>query len=381
MKKHKFGFILPPGERFTGASAVNRDIFQSIKGELKAKAIVADTDEFYKIHIVGSLLNYFTNYKEANKYEYVMGTSFATLPFVHSSKIVQHFHSVDTGSYDNVLSAIKKQTRNERKVMLRWLNFFDGIFEEDLSQIDNRKLISEATESVCAKMSKKIIAVSPSVKEQLIKLFGIEPNKIEVILNGIPGYWFEKSPVDFISETSVVFPTRINYTTYTFLEKGQDRAFEILSQVTIPKFVYVNFGTMKEEIRETYKKVIENKSKSNLIVGLNREQLQREYKAGQIFLSTSRTEACQLTLIEAMTSKLCPITYPVGIASTIIKNGVNGYVVHSVEEAVKMINKLKGDQNLREKIGHNAYKTAIQNFTMSDMIKKYKSTLKNILKD
>ena len=381
MAKHKFGFILPPGERFTGASAVNRDIYNSIKDDFDIRTIVADTEEYYKVHIVGSLLNYFTNYQFSKDYEYVMGTSFATLPFIHTAKVIQHFHSIDTGSYDNVLSSIENHTKNENKAMSRWLKLFDGIFEEDLDHIQNRKSISEATESVCAKFSKKVIAVSPSVKEQLISMWGIEPKKIEVILNGIPDYWFERSPNKYVDETSIMFPTRINYTTYTFLEKGQDRALEILSKVDLPKYVFLNFGTMKESSQRIYTKVIEEKSKSELVVGLNREQLQKRYKAGQIFLSTSRTEACQLTLIEAMASRNCPVTYPIGIAPAIIKNGYNGYIVNSVRDAVKIINKLKKNPKLREKIGENARKTALDGFTMTKMLDQYKKTLSKIIKD
>jgi hypothetical protein len=105
--KNKFGFILPPGERFTGASAVNRDIYNYLKDKIDITPIYPDTDYFYKIHIVGSLLNYFSLYKEASKYEYVMGTSFATLPFVKDSKIIQHFHSVDTAHIWRSLTLLK----------------------------------------------------------------------------------------------------------------------------------------------------------------------------------------------------------------------------------------------------------------------------------
>jgi glycosyltransferase involved in cell wall biosynthesis len=381
MAKNKFGFILPPGDRFTGASAVNRDIYNNIKDEIDIKTIVADTEEYYKIHFVGSLLNYFTNYRFSKDYEYVMGTSFATLPFIYDAKVIQHFHSVDTGSYDNVLTSISDQAPAEHKSMERWVDYFKEVFEEKLDGIENRKAISEATESVCAKLSKIILAVSPSVKEQIVRLFDVDPRKIKVILNGIPDYWFDRSPAKYSDKTAIMFPTRINYTTYTFLEKGQDRAFEILSDVDAPKYVFLNFGTMKKTAQERYREVIEEKTKSELVVGLNREQLQSKYKAGYIFLSTSRTEACQLTLIEAMASRSCPVTYPIGIAPTIIKNGYNGYIVNSTDEAIEKINLLISKPWLRKKIGENAYNTAKRSFTMQKMLDSYRLTIKEIIND
>lgn len=380
MLKNKFGFILAPSNRLTGALELNKDIFNSLSEELNIKAIIPDTDYYYQVHIVGSLLNYFSLYKEATKYEYVMGTSFATLPFIQSSKIIQHFHSVDTGSYLNVLNSLKSQNQTENKITDKWLKVFNDVFEENVENINQRLEISKATESICARESIKIIAVSPSVKKQLIELFGLEKEKIEVILNGIPNYWFERSKKDFVKESSVVYTTRANYLTYTFLEKGQDRAYEILQNVKIPKKVYIHFGTLKEESRDLYKKLFKKELKTDLIAGLDRKGLQKDYQPGQIFISTSRTEACQLTLIEAMASKMVPVSYPIGIAPYVIKNGLNGYLINSVNEAVEKINFLANNPALREKIGNKALETAKANFTFDKMIEQYRKLLKSIIK-
>lgn len=377
---NKFGFILPPGSRFTGASALNRDIYNYLKKEIDISALKPDTDFYYKVHIVGSLLNYFSLYKVADQYEYIMGTSFATLPFLNKAKIIQHFHSIDTASYKNVLESIKKQNKKEKKVMDRWLNLFDNIFEEKIEDILPRLVISEATESVCAQNAEKIIVVSPVVKTQLVKLFKIKSDKIKVILNGIPDYWFDNEKTDFVEKTSIVFPTRINYTMYTFLEKGQDRAFEILSKIDIPKKIYLHFGTCTEEFKKRYQKIIMDKTSAKIINDMNREMLQKEYQPGQILLSTSRTEACQLTLIEGMASKMIPVTYPIGIAPYVIKNGENGYIVNSAKEAIAIIKKLNNDSMLRKKIGQNARKTAEKYFTFDKMINQYSNILKQIIK-
>lgn len=375
MAKNKLGFILPPGKRFTGASALNRDIYSNLKKEINMTPVFPDTDKYYQVHVVGSLLNYFTTYGQGKDCEYMMGTSFATLPFIFTHKVIQHFHSIDTGSYQNVLDSLRNSSNDDRLIVEKWLKNFEGVFEEDLNQIVNRQSISQATESFCASNSQKIIAVSPEVKKQLIKLFGIKASKIDVILNGIPDYWFELSKNEFSETADVLFPTRINYTQYTFLEKGQDRAFEILSRIKNNKKVFVNFGTLKEELRIKYQQVITNKTKSSLNSGLDRLGLQAEYKPGQIFLSTSRTEACQLTLIEAMASKMCPVTYGVGIAPDVIKNGVNGYVVNSVNQAVEIINELSKNPQKRQEIGLNAFKTANKQFRFDRMIGQYKNVL------
>ena len=107
--KKKIGFIFPPGGRLTGASGVNKNIFEELKKEFELEKIIPDTDYYSKVHVVGSLLNYFTLYKERNNYDYVLGISFATLPFVSTTKVIQHFHSLDAGSFYNVLNSINNK--------------------------------------------------------------------------------------------------------------------------------------------------------------------------------------------------------------------------------------------------------------------------------
>lgn len=59
--------------------------------------------------------------------------------------------------------------------------------------------------------------------------------------------------------------------------------------------------------------------------------------AGSILLVTSRYEGFSLSLIEGMSQGLIPVTFGVGVAPEIIINGVNGYIVDSLDEAIHRI--------------------------------------------
>ena len=91
--------------------------------------------------------------------------------------------------------------------------------------------------------------------------------------------------------------------------------------------------------------------------------------AGSILLVTSRYEGFSLSLVEGMSQGLIPVSFAVGVASEIIENGVNGYIVSSIYEAEEVIAKLLADTELRREISNNARKTA-ENFRSDILVKK-----------
>src|SRR3972149_11821428 len=82
--------------------------------------------------------------------------------------------------------------------------------------------------------------------------------------------------------------------------------------------------------------------------------------AGGIVIITSRYEGFSLSLIEAMSQGLVPISFSVGIASEIIRNGENGFIVHTIEDAKEKIKLLLNDAALRHRLALAARETAKQ---------------------
>ncbi len=60
---------------------------------------------------------------------------------------------------------------------------------------------------------------------------------------------------------------------------------------------------------------------------LEREKLARVYRALDLFWVTSRIEGGPAPLLEAMSSGVCCLTTPVGIAEEVVENGRNGFLV------------------------------------------------------
>jgi glycosyltransferase involved in cell wall biosynthesis len=81
---------------------------------------------------------------------------------------------------------------------------------------------------------------------------------------------------------------------------------------------------------------------------------------GSILFLSSRYEGFSLSLIEAMSQGLVPISFPVGVAPEIIKNGENGFLVESEKEAEERARELLEDNEKRLKMAAGAKQTTEQ---------------------
>ncbi|MBS3163656.1 glycosyltransferase family 4 protein [Candidatus Woesearchaeota archaeon] len=83
-------------------------------------------------------------------------------------------------------------------------------------------------------------------------------------------------------------------------------------------------------------------------------------QAMDVYVLPSLTETSSLSTLEAMSAGLPVISTPVGAISDYIYNENNGLLfdVKDVDTLVRLIVKLYGDKELREKLGRNARKTA-----------------------
>ena len=278
-----------------------------------------------------------------------------------------------------VIESIENESEREKKTRNKWQGTLRKFLTEPFESVLPRFEILKPTEKACIDGAENIIVVSSLVKKQIVDFFHVDPSKICVINNAIPDYWFSESSDAFSDTPWIIFTSRADSSVYSFLEKGHDRAFQILSEVSWEKKIYLHFGTINES--ETYCQVVQENTGAEVVTGCKREELQKKYRAGDIFLATSRTESFMLTLIEAMASKMVPIAYPVGIAPDLIKNGENGYIVNSPGEAVEIVKKLQNDFDLRKKIALCAYDSVREAFRFERMISEYQSLVSEILKN
>jgi len=360
-----------------GSASINRQIFEALKDEFQISQISPETLYYHRLPIVGIMFNYFTLYERRLDFDYIIATTYAGLPFLEGNHLIEIFHGVDTAA---ILTARKALDSGSSKgsILSKWLKITEGLFTEKLEDFVALEAVSKVTEGICAQKAEHVFAVSNAVKKDLVELFGIDQSKVKVIPNGIADYWFEEQ-VPF-SDFGIIYPTRFDYRVFTFLVKGQDRMLEILSRVgPMPKYIYSKFSKIvPKDFQNKMKKIIKKNTGAKVIDNLHAKDLKKNYHPGYVMLSTSRYEACQLNLLEGMASKLIPVTYPVGIAPDVIRQGQNGFIVNNEKEAVEVIEYLRDKPEVRERIALNAYKTAKKLFAFDRMISEYRKTFKRI---
>jgi glycosyltransferase involved in cell wall biosynthesis len=120
--------------------------------------------------------------------------------------------------------------------------------------------------------------------------------------------------------------------------------------------------------RKQMEQTVKQKKLSNVIftgyIG-DKTHLHAFYERADIFVSPSMWEGFGLTILEAMITKTPVIASNHGGILSIIKHNVNGFLVsiRSVKDLAKSVNLLLEDEELRKKIGNEAYKTVLEYFT------------------
>ncbi|MDD3292692.1 MAG: glycosyltransferase family 4 protein [Candidatus Pacebacteria bacterium] len=291
--------------------------------------------------------------KDISKYDLVQGTTYTPLPFLASNGIavISHFGSTTQGFLDCTPLAknINKETQKiwyelrEKKIVE--LNVKTRRPMRDIAEI----------EKYVAKRAKKVIAVSENVKKELIAMNVPEEN-IEVVHNAIEDYWFEENNNPIIEEPRIVFLGRLGRDSFTLKLKGADRLIHLYKK--FPK-------TKKTTICMTTNKKLKDYLKSSLgehdlFVNFKKDLIPNILKnlKGSILFLPSRYEGFSLSLIEGMSQGLIPVTYPVGVAPEIIRDGANGYLVNSQKEAITRIESLFANKKLRQYMSEKAKETA-----------------------
>lgn len=375
MSEKKHGFVLAAKGRVTGALLINELIFKYLKKYINISSIRTKTDFYYQIQgKIGYILNFMTNYQFSDDFDKVIATNVACLPFLQKAQVLCVFHSVDSANQSIILGALKNV--RERKQIDKWTNK-SKLFEVDVEGLSEDYELLRQTEKFVAHKSCNIIAVSDKVKENLIKEFKIPSKKVKVILNGIDDSWFNPSPPK--DKPSLVFSSRVNDQMSNFLIKGVDRVMEIFSKSSFDKKIFLHVGNLSKSKQRHIKNYFSQNALASVAINLSREQLSKEYYQADIFLAASRAEACQLTLIEAMASGMVPVCFGAGIVDKYIRDGKNGFIVKTTEEAIERINLLYQNDQVRLKLSEAAVQTVRDNFRITKMLESYKQEVSKFI--
>jgi trehalose synthase len=155
--------------------------------------------------------------------------------------------------------------------------------------------------------------------------------------------------------------------------QGVIQAFKLArKEVNCTLVLLGNVATDDPEGEEVYKSLLD--SREERIIILSRQDgalvnaLQRR---AAVVLQKSLREGFGLTVAEAMWKGTPVIGGNVGGIRYQIKDGVNGFLVSSIEEAAERIVQLVQDKELREQMGQKAKETVRQQFLLTRYLEQY----------
>ena len=228
-------------------------------------------------------------------------------------------------------------------------------------------------EKTIAKVYSRFIAVSHSTKEALVKRFGLNPDKITVIYNGID--LTKYTPGSKNLSPTILWVGRIKK--YKNLDHLL-RAYQIVKR-RIPESQLVIIGTGDQE--DAMKRLAKSlKLRDVYFLGrVSEEEKIKWMRETWLIVSTSSIEGWGITILEAAACKTPAVAYNVPGLKDSVKHMETGLLVElgNIDELVRAIRHLLIDSNLRSELAENAYRYA-QGFSWEKTVESFIKTIKRL---
>lgn len=377
----KIAFIHNEKKIGTGAHYINDLISLKLKDSgIKMKNFYPGTSLDTPVHLNGlKNILFFHSLLEKKKdiltYDVIQGTTYTPLPFLHEDiPVISHFGSTTQGFLDSTPRA----NQLEPKLQKIWRRLKEEKAIKELNIKTRRPLrdIAEIEQYVASKAD-AVVATSIKVKNELIQT-GIPEEKIHLIHNAIEDYWFENHRPEPVSNPTIVFLGRMGHDAFNLKLKGIDRLIHLYLNFKDVKKVTVGMTPNKKLISW----FLDNIPNHSFFANLKKDRIPEVIKnlRGSILFIPSRYEGFSLSLVEGMSQGLVPVVFDVGVASEIIENGKNGFIVSTQEEAIEKAQLLILDKKLRKKCSLRAEQT-VQQFSSSHIAQKLITVYEKVSKN
>ncbi len=155
--------------------------------------------------------------------------------------------------------------------------------------------------------------------------------------------------------------------------EGVIKAFQLArKEVDCTLVLLGNVATDDPEGEDVYRSLLNSREERIIILSRQDGALVNALQCrAAVVLQKSIREGFGLTVAEAMWKKTPVIGGNVGGIRYQIENGVNGFLVSTIEEAAERIVQLVKDRELQEHLGQNARETVRQRFLLTRLLEQY----------
>lgn len=254
--------------------------------------------------------------------------------------------------------------------------------------LSNIGKIMRESEKIMLKRSKRIVAVSEYTKGNLIEIFNINAEKIQVIPNFVDTSLFKRKK-EVTSEIGKKVKEFKNnsllavfvFGSYPIPSKNIDLLFNIviaLHNVDL-KFIIVGLDENNKYFQH-YIRIMKN-HKTMFVGYLDNHLLPDVYSLSDFLLITSIDENLPTVLLEAMACGTIPITTKVGGISEVIRNHKNGFLVsHDKRAFIEVITKLvDSNEYFLNKLSQNAQKEVKERFDIEIAKRRYVKLINQLI--
>lgn len=223
-----------------------------------------------------------------------------------------------------------------------------------------------------------VVCNSQAAADRLLAA-GLPPAKIAVIGNALPDEAFSDAPAALPKRPGVVRVCMVARMNHRY--KNHSGFLRIAAQIRqhLPnaEFVLVGDGPLRPELEREAANL--SLGSSAIFMG-DRQDMRAVLASVDVAVNTSDSESLSNVILEAMAARLPVVAYNVGGNSELL-NDQRGALISSGDEPAfaGAVAKLLADSNLRERMGHNAFEFAQQNFSLDRVRRRYADLYVNLL--
>lgn len=226
-------------------------------------------------------------------------------------------------------------------------------FQSDQNRLWERYFIRKTL-----RVADLVLCPSNSIASDFLDLGWIHPERTRVVHNGVDVDYFHPSQGGNLIVAVGRQSVEKAYDDFESIARGLRKAF--------PEIRCVVVGGAKRD--------------SDCVEFTGRQEDVREIlRNTAIYISTSRTEGMSNALLEAQSMGIPAVVRELGSNSEVLENGVNGFLVKTVEEFVQACKTLLNNESLRKEMGQLARARIQAKFAIQNQIKKVESIYSELL--
>ncbi len=217
------------------------------------------------------------------------------------------------------------------------------------------------------------LAIGPDMRDQLIQIEGIPPEKITLILNGVDTDIFRPQTQEKITQIRRdVFHVPSDVPLIGCVaglrpEKNLGRLIRAVAQLPNAHLVIIGEGSERPKLERLIQEL--QAEKQVQLLGVRRDVADL-LPAFEIVALTSLSEATPLAVMEAAACGIPVVATAVGSIPEMVKDGVTGFVIPSDDlgALVEKLTWLLAQPDQRQQMGQAARAHAIENFSLQASI-------------